>query len=353
MEVAKVIEQLMSRSDVFSDIMLQSDAPIMLKTPRGWVEAGVEGAPSFTDLTTFALTLDSNWEATITKGEINRPYDVQGQRLRVNVYLASAGQRVMLSMRRIPAVVPSLSDAGLPPSLRALLENPSGLILVSGPTGSGKTTTMAAMVDTINKIRNAHVVTVEDPIEYVFKRERAIFSQREVGVDCDTFLDGVRAALRQRPDVIVIGEIRDRETAEQAFIAGESGHLVIGTLHASSAPGTVGKMLSFFSDSEREARTASLASCLLGVVNQTLIPRVDGNGYALAVDFMANHKRTYSKVLGEPEKLQGLLTRSEDQVSIPLGNSAQALLKSNVVSRTDVLKSLVSNPIAYEAVVRA
>lgn len=353
MEVAKVIEQLMSRSDVFSDIMLQSDAPIMLKTPRGWAEAGVEGTPSFVDLTEFALTLDSNWEATITKGEINRPYDVHGQRLRANVYLASAGQRVMLSMRRIPADVPSLTDVGLPPSLRALLENPSGLILVSGPTGSGKTTTMAAMVDTINKMRNAHVVTVEDPIEYVFKRERAIFSQREVGVDCDTFLDGVRAALRQRPDVIVIGEIRDRETAEQAFIAGESGHLVIGTLHASSAPGTVGKMLSFFSDSEREARTASLASCLLGVVNQTLIPRTDGKGYALAVDFMANHKRTYSKVLADPEKLQGLLTRTEDQVSIPLAASAQALLKSSVVNRTDVLKALISNPTAYEAVVRA
>ncbi|WP_310309664.1 type IV pilus twitching motility protein PilT [Hydrogenophaga laconesensis] len=165
----------------------------------------------------------------------------------------------MLSVRRIPTETPNLAKQGLPSVIRVLLDSPSGLILVSGPTGSGKTTTMAAMVDAINDMRASHVVTVEDPIEYLFTRNRSVFSQREVGVDCGSFLDGVRAALRQRPDVIVIGEIRDRETAEQAFVAGESGHLVIGTLHASSAVGTVGKMLSFFKDDERESRIQSMS----------------------------------------------------------------------------------------------
>lgn len=350
MNVSEIIGEQLSRAQGCSDLMLQSDAPVMLKTPRGWVDAGVAGMPSFDELRGFLLELESNWAALITKGEINRPFEINGNRLRVNAYLAFAGKRLMLSIRRIPAETPTLQKQGLPAALRILLDSPSGLILVSGPTGSGKTTTMAAMIDAINEMRASHVVTVEDPIEYVFTRNRSIFSQREVGVDCDSFLDGVRAALRQRPDVIVIGEIRDRETAEQAFLAGESGHLVIGTLHASSAVSTVGKMLSFFSDSERESRTHSLSSSLIGIVNQTLIPKVDASGYALAVDFLANHKRTYSKVLSEPDKLQAMLDRQEDGVSLCLAESALALIKSGVVAKADAVKAVSTNPFAYEKV---
>lgn len=350
MNVSEIIGELIARAQPFSDLMLQSDAPVMLKTPRGWVDAGIEGAPSYDDLREFLLRLETNWAALITDGEINRPFEINGNRLRVNAYLAFAGKRLMLSVRRIPTETPNLAKLGLPSVIRVLLDSPSGLILVSGPTGSGKTTTMAAMVDAINEMRASHVVTVEDPIEYLFTRNRSVFSQREVGVDCGSFLDGVRAALRQRPDVIVIGEIRDRETAEQAFVAGESGHLVIGTLHASSAVGTVGKMLSFFKDDERESRIQSLSGSLLGIVNQTLIPKKDASGYALAIDFLANHKRTYSKHLGESEKLEAMHHRHEDGVSISLAESVSTLIKSGVVTKADAAKAVSSNPTAYEKV---
>lgn len=191
MQIKNHIEAILARKDVFTDIMMESDAPIMLKTPRGWVSAEIDVVPTYEDLQLFLQTLDENWEAEIIKGEINRPYVIRGSRLRVNAYLAFAGGKLMLSIRRIPVVTPSLQDSGLPASLRVILDNPSGLFLISGPTGSGKTTTMAAMVDAINMMKNAHVVTIEEPIEYVFERKKSIFSQREVGVDCESFLDGV------------------------------------------------------------------------------------------------------------------------------------------------------------------
>lgn len=350
MKIKQHIESILASAEMFTDIMMQSDAPIMLKTPRGWMPAIVRDVPTYEELQCFLQSLDENWEAEIVKGEINRPYVMGTNRLRVNAYLASAGERLMLSIRRIPETTPSLQESGLPASLRVILDNPSGLFLISGPTGSGKTTTMAAMVDAINSMKNAHVVTIEEPIEYVFERKKAIFSQREVGVDCDSFRDGVRAAMRQRPDVIVIGEIRDRETAEQAFIAGESGHLVIGTLHASSAVGTVGKMLSFFNDNERAARLQSLSGSLLAIINQTLIPKKAGDGYALAVDFIANHKREYSKLLGEPDAMQNKLDRSEDGLSISLGNSAMKLIQDNIVGKADAVKAVAANAHAYERV---
>lgn len=350
MQIKYHIEAILARKDVFTDIMMESDAPIMLKTPRGWVSAEIDVVPTYEDLQLFLQTLDENWEAEIIKGEINRPYVIRGSRLRVNAYLAFAGGKLMLSIRRIPVVTPSLQDSGLPASLRVILDNPSGLFLISGPTGSGKTTTMAAMVDAINMMKNAHVVTIEEPIEYVFERKKSIFSQREVGVDCDSFLDGVRSAMRQRPDVIVIGEIRDRETAEQAFIAGESGHLVIGTLHASSAVGTVGKILSFFNDNERASRLQSLSGSLLAIINQTLIPKKAGDGYALAVDFIANHKREYSKLLGEPEAMQNKLDRGDDGLSVSLSTSTMKLIQDNIVGKADAVKAVAANAHAYERV---
>jgi len=350
MKIKKHIETILAGAEMFTDIMMQSDAPIMLKTARGWMPAAVQDVPTYEDLQLFLQSLDENWEAEIVKGEINRPYVMGSNRLRVNAYLASAGERLMLSIRRIPNSTPTLQESGLPMALRVILDNPSGLFLISGPTGSGKTTTMAAMIDAINSMKNAHVVTIEEPIEYVFERKKAIFSQREVGVDCDSFRDGVKAAMRQRPDVIVIGEIRDRETAEQAFIAGESGHLVIGTLHASSAVGTVGKILSFFNDNERAARLQSLSGSLLAIVNQTLIPKKGGDGYALAVDFIANHKREYSRLLGEPDAMQSKLDRGDDGLSISLGNSAMKLIQDNVVGKADAVRAVAANAHAYDKV---
>lgn len=349
-KLAQTILGLIGSNQSFSDIMIESEGPIMLKTSRGWVDSGETDYPSWTDISDFLADLDPSWDSVIREGAMSRPLDLYSCRLRVNAYLAYGGRSLMASVRLIPNDPPSLSDIGLPSGVRLLMESPRGLILISGPTGSGKTTSMASMVDVINETRNAHIITIEDPIEYVFKRKKSIFSQREIGVDCKSFFDGVKDAMRQRPDVIVIGEIRDRDTAEQAIIAGESGHLVIGTLHAGSAAGTITKLLGYFNSQEREAKQQSLAGSLVGIINQTLIPRVDGKGYALAVDFLANHKRQHSRVLHDQDKLQASLDRNEDGVSVGIAASVAKLIQAGIVDKADAAKSVAENVSVYERI---
>ena len=278
---------VLDSESVYSDFLLESDGPVMVRGYDGWVNAPLTEKPSKETIGKFIETLDPLWEDTIKKSAINRPLSLQTCRLRVNAYMACGGMKLMASIRRIPKTPPTIQQLGLPNGIRLLLENPKGIILISGATGAGKTTTMASMVDMINDMRRAHIVTVEDPIEYVFERKNSVFSQREVGMDCASFAEGVKDAMRQRPNVIVIGEIRDRETAEQALLAGESGHLVIGTFHASSACGTISKMLGFFGGDERSSKLQALSESLVGVINQSLIPKVSKDGYALAVDFLA------------------------------------------------------------------
>jgi len=341
---------LLNSDKQFSDIRLESDAPVMIKTSQGWVDAHFFDYISVDEIRDFLQKLEPNWEHLLDKhGSINRPLNLQNWRLRINAYLAFGGTKQMASIRKVPVNAPSIQEVGLPTTTRALLESTSGIILISGPTGAGKTTSMAAMVDVINATRNAHVLSIEDPIEFLHKGKKSIFSQREIGVDCMSFSDGVKDALRQRPDVIVIGEIRDKETAEQAILAGESGHLVIGTLHASSAAGTVTKLLGFFNADERESRLQSLSSSLIGVFNQTLIPKKSGDGYALAVDFIANHKRQYSKVLGDPSQITLTMERKDkDDLSIMLADSVTKLIQDNIVDKAEAARCVSGNAAVYD-----
>ncbi|HAJ90687.1 MAG TPA: type II secretion system protein E [Rhodospirillaceae bacterium] len=353
MEDNHLLDQLLNMldtADMYSDFLLESGGPIMVRGYEGWGESPMTEIPSKEIIGKFIENLDPLWRENILKGAINRPLSLHNCRLRVNAYMAAGGTKLMAAIRRIPKAPPTIQQLGLPNGIRLLLENPKGIILISGATGAGKTTTMAAMVDMINEMRRAHIVTIEDPIEFVFERKNSIFSQREIGIDCASFADGVKDAMRQRPNVIVIGEIRDRETAEQALLAGESGHLVIGTFHASSACGTISKMLGFFGGDERASKLQILSESLVGVINQSLIPKVSKDGYALAVDFLANHKRQYSKVLGEIDKVQSLLSRAEDGVSISLGQSIINLVSSGAVNISDVGKVVYGNSIVYDRI---
>lgn len=349
-KLIEAILSLVNSNMLFEDIRLEQDSPIMIKTCKGWINADVIDIPTHDDFKDFLDTLEPGWEELIIKGSINRPLDLNKWRLRINAYLAFGGKKIMASIRRIPNEAPSLASVGLPAFTRLLLESSNGLILISGPTGSGKTTSMAAMINVINDMRNAHILTIEDPIEFLHKQKKSVFSQREIGVDCASFYEGVKDALRQRPDVIVIGEIRDKETAEQALLAGESGHLVIGTLHASSAVGTITKLLGFFNADERESRLQSLSNSLVGIINQTLIPKKSGEGYALAVDFMANHKRQYSKFMGDSSKIQMMLERNEDGTSLSLADSVVKLITDSVVDKSDVVKVLSGNAAVYDKI---
>jgi twitching motility protein PilT len=221
--------------------------------------------------------------------EINRQIDVSYSipglaRFRVNVYF----QRESLgaAFRMIPAELKTLEDLGLPTQLHELSRKPRGLVLVTGPTGSGKSTTLAAVVDEINRTRDDHIMTIEDPIEFLHRHKRCIVNQREIGPDATSFADALRGALRQDPDVILLGEMRDLETISTAITAAETGHLVFATLHTQDAPSTIDRLIDVFPAAQQEQIRVQLAATIQGIVTQTLLPTVDGKGRVAALEIL-------------------------------------------------------------------
>ena len=217
--------------------------------------------------------------------QLDFAYSVPGlARFRVNVYFQR--EAIGAAFRLIPEEIKTLEELGLPPSLHELSEKPRGLVLVTGPTGSGKSTTLAAVIDEINRSRREHILTIEDPIEFVHRHKRCLVNQREIGSDATTFAEGLRAALRQDPDVILVGEMRDLETISTALTAAETGHLVFGTLHTQSASSTVDRIIDVFSPEQQEQVRMQLAGTLQGVVTQALLPTADGAGRVAAVEVL-------------------------------------------------------------------
>lgn len=205
-------------------------------------------------------------------------------RLRINVYRERGN--VCLVMRLIPIEVPTLDQMGLPEVLKTIAMRPQGLVLVTGPTGCGKSTTLAAMLDHINRNRRAHIVSIEDPIEYVHQDRNCIVSQREVSIDTESFADALKYCMRQNPDIILIGEMRDTETFNTAMQSAETGHLVFSTVHTTSAAETMERILNMFPPSEREQISVRLSRSLAAVISQALIPRVDAAGRIAALEIM-------------------------------------------------------------------
>jgi twitching motility protein PilT len=205
-------------------------------------------------------------------------------RFRVNVFF----QRATLgaAFRMIPTQIKSLEELGLPPHLSGLAEQPRGLVLVTGPTGSGKSTTLATLIDQINRTRHEHILTIEDPIEFLHWHRSCIVNQREVGPDTPSFADALRAALRQDPDVVLVGEMRDLETIATALTAAETGHLVFATLHTQSAPQTIDRIIDVFPAEQQDQVRMQLAGTLQGIVTQTLVPTADGRGRIAALEIL-------------------------------------------------------------------
>ena len=199
-------------------------------------------------------------------------------RFRANYYRTIHG--IACAFRMIPIDVPTLDEYGNPPIFKELIKREKGLILVTGPTGSGKSTTLASMLHEINLTERRHIITVEDPVEFVHKNIKSLFSQRDVGSNTKSFAAALKYALRQDPDIILIGEMRDAETIGAALTAAETGHLVFGTLHTSSAPGTINRIIDVFSGEEQGQIRAQLASSLVAVVSQSLIPKIGGGKVA-------------------------------------------------------------------------
>src|SRR6187549_3218883 len=192
-------------------------------------------------------------------------------------------------LRQIPTKLLTFEQIGLPPSVKELLYKPRGLVLVTGPTGSGKTTTLASMINIINEERDdAHIITIEDPIEYYHKHKKAVVTQREVNVDVPNFAEALRRALRQDPDVILVGELRDLETMDAAITAAETGHLVFGTLHTTGAAKTIDRLVNAFPVNQQETIRIQLSTVLVAVISQLLIPRIDKPGRVAAFEIMIN-----------------------------------------------------------------
>jgi len=219
------------------------------------------------------------------RGGVDLGWGIQGVgRFRIHVYRSRVGTQAAL--RVVPARIPGLQDLGLPPAVSQLTGERRGFILVTGAAGNGKSTTLASMLDQINRTRPCHIVTIEDPIEFVIEDRRGLVTQREVGSDTSSFTEGLRAALRQDPDVILVGEVRDRETVETALRAAETGHLVLSTMHTLDAKETVQRVIGFFEPHEYGMIRRMLASVLKAVICQRLVQRQDGRGRVPAVELM-------------------------------------------------------------------
>ncbi len=230
--------------------------------------------------------MEEDWRITFVETmDYDFAYEIEGlARFRVNVFWQHKGLGAVL--RTIPSEILTADDLGLPESVRRMCMLSKGLVLVTGPTGSGKSTTLAAMVDLINETRTDHILTIEDPIEFVHQNKKSLVNQREIRTNTKSFAAALRAALREDPDVILVGEMRDRETIELGITAAETGHLVFGTLHTNSAPKTVDRIIDVFPADEQDQVRSMLAESLKGVVAQVLLKAKDGKSRMAAWELM-------------------------------------------------------------------
>jgi len=275
-----------------SDVLLKSGQPPIFRI-KGELRTIQNVPPLSRDvIATFAHNIMNprQREEFDTRFECDLAYSTpDGVRYRINAFHQRGN--VGMVLRVIPPDIPAFETLGLPPVVLKLAEEPRGLVLVTGVTGSGKSTTLAAMIDHINAKRAGHVVTVEDPIEYVFRDKRSVITQREVGLDTLSFSRALRAALRQNPDVIFVGEMRDVETCEIALLAAETGHMVLSTLHTVDAVETINRVISIFPPHQQTQVRLQLAGILRGIVSQRLVPRADGNGMLPAVEVLVGTGR--------------------------------------------------------------
>jgi twitching motility protein PilT len=280
-------------------------------------------------------------------GAIDLAYAVPGvARFRVNVYRRREG--VGAAFRLIPEKVRPLDVLGVPAQVAELGMLPRGLVLVTGPTGSGKSSTLAAVVDQVNRTRPCHILTIEDPIEYVHDHHVAVVNQREIGEDAPSFSAALRSALRQDPDVILVGELRDLETVATALTAAETGHLVLATLHTRSAPETVERMIDVFPPHQQHQVRSQLAGSLQGVVTQQLIKRADGTGRAVACEILIATPAVRNLIReGKAHMIASAMQGGGQQGMQTMDQALATLTKRGVITYRDGLERC-SNQVEYQ-----
>ena len=266
------------------------------------------------------------------KGETDFNYTLDGYcRFRVNAY--HQRNACAIAARLISSEIPSIESLNIPKVVYELAEKPQGLILVTGPTGSGKSTTLAAMINYINENKEKHIITLEDPIEYLHKHKKSIVNQREIGVDTDNFANGLRASLRQDPDIILVGEMRDLETISTAISAAETGHLVFGTLHTSSAPTTIDRIIDVFPPHQQGQIRIQLANVLQGIISQRLFVKKMEKGRIAATEILVAVPAVTNLIRNEKiHQIPSVMQTSRALGMHTLETSIQALVASGKVS---------------------
>ena len=295
-------------------------------------------SPTDTKNLTYSLLTEAQKKKFEEESELDFSFGVKSvSRFRGNLYLQKGA--VGGAFRMIPHEVPQLHTLGLPPAVIELTKLPRGLVLVTGPTGSGKSTTLAAMVDRVNRERHEHIVTVEDPIEFVHEHKGCLVNQREVFADTHSFAQSLKHVLRQDPDIVLIGEMRDLETIESALVVAETGHLVFSTLHPNCAVQTINRIIDVFPPHQQPQVRAQLSLVLHGVISQQLIPRTDGRGRVLCAEVMLPNPAIRNLI--REEKVHQIYSQMQvGQAKFGMQTMSQALialLQRNLISQDDCL----------------
>lgn len=270
-------------------------------------------------------------------GDLDLALKVGNRRFRANIYLCN-GMRLAVTLRQLPEHAPALRSLGLSASYLGLLGASKGLILVTGATGSGKTTTLASTIEHLNEIGSGHIITLEDPVEYLIKSKKSLVDQRQLGRDVPSFHYGLRAALRQDPDVLLVGELRDYETVKTALDAANTGHLVLGTLHTNSAQQTLERLTSFFPDESRTWANAVISQVLLGVLSQTLVPRADGTGRILVAETLVNTSDVRQAIReGKSHNIFNVMDTGSSRGQHLLNKELMTLVQAGTITKNDAL----------------
>src|SRR5579864_8786895 len=306
-ELDYILGSMLDSQPEVSDLLFTVDKPLQVESfdelKPVTMDSPIEKLSPFqTEMVALNLVGDNQWHLIdlIRRGSCDTAYTLADKaRFRINIF--SQRNNYSIVLRKLNTVIPTLEWLKFPEIIKQIPREKTGLVLVTGATGSGKSTTLAAVLNEINHTKPVHIITLEDPVEFVHPHDKATFNQRELGTDFDTFSNGLRAALRQAPKIVLVGEMRDRETVKIALSAAETGHLVLSTLHTIDAGQTINRILGMFEPEEQEQIRARLADTLRWVLSQRLVPKADGGRYAM-LEIMGSNLRTQETVrLGESE----------------------------------------------------
>lgn len=301
--------------------------------------------PPVTEAFARQMMNDEQWKRYCDQGEIDFSYAVMGLgRMRVNAFIQRGSHAIAL--RLITIAMPTIDSLGMPVILKDLSAKQRGLILVTGPTGSGKSTTLAAMIDEINNTRGCHVITLEDPIEYLHKHKKSMINQREVGQDTRSFSNALRAALREDPDVILVGEMRDLETISIAITAAETGHLVLSTLHTIGASKTMDRIIDVFPPHQQQQVKVQLSAVIEGVISQQLLARQDGSGRVAALEIMTGTPAIRNLIReGKTHQIDSIIQTSSKYGMKTMDMSLIELYKSEAITYEDAMTYCIDRQI--------